>query len=331
MSRVLACSCVLLDAAWPALGPGGGAVRREASQHLLVEILGSARDNGADAVAVLGGLCDAQTVTPTSLATAASVFGAFDGPVWVVPGGRDAWATDSPYRYVDWPDNVRVLGPGARADWPETGLKVAAGHPDGRPDSTAGVDLVLIGGGDKLDVDGSRSWSPTETVLVGARQSASEERMVAVGQLLPSLDVSAGGARLVTLLDGGVQSVDDVDPRGRAIPIEPVDVTHVPTSDHLAQAVAAAAERVGAGGIIRLAGTLPVGIVLPGSLEPDEGGPVPVDLSQLSFSGASEGDGVPATTTKAQFEAAVAQADAEPRTRHQATALGLHGLIGDLG
>ncbi|WP_344174160.1 hypothetical protein [Pilimelia columellifera] len=320
----MAIADVGLDRPWLPLAPAAGARRRESSRHALVRAIGLGREQQASALVIVGGLFDRATVTLPTLEFAARAFAAFPGPVLIAPGALDWHTETSPYATTNWFDNTHLwhdaqYRPGVTVD----GDTIAGSAWTG---SSLGGEPPLSSSADEERVLYVRAGLAPRArpVVCSTAADADDERVVAVGALTPA--VGAGGAT-VTVIDwsnGSLRStqlmIDDEPGETR-----PVDVATVNGTDELLARLSSTVDSVPPWSVIALHGRLPSGVLLPsiaGFTTDRED--VLIDETAVEFALAPPANADHSAMT--EFRRGMRDSDADERTLHQATALGLRAL-----
>lgn len=294
---------VHLDHAWTDLGASFGSALRAWSRQALAQVVQQANERGARVLLIAGDLFDRSYASRATVDYASQVLGTFSGDVVIVPGRSD-WIDDtSLYNTHTWAANTSICS-SPEYEPCETAASVwtsAWTSPGGAAPRVpaAGESRVLIRAGDG---DGALG---VPDLVHDPRQS--------------------GGC--VLLIDSGEprKPAERIDLSGPPGSLVDVDVTELTSTEELDGAIEAV---LTAGGplLLRLLGTLPPAVLLPGFGGPDRSLPsdVVVDVDSLSFA-------MPAVdpadrSARAEFIHAMAYADTPELQRHQTIALGLAAL-----
>ena len=107
--RVLHAADFHLDSAFRGLSAEKARQRRRESRDLLERLADCANDRQAELVLLAGDLLDGARVYPETLEQMARALGRIRCPVVIAPGNHDPYSDSSPYRRMDWPENVHLF------------------------------------------------------------------------------------------------------------------------------------------------------------------------------------------------------------------------------
>ena len=107
--RLLHAADLHLDSPFRGLSKEKALQRRRESRTVLDAMAALVRDREVDAVLLSGDLFDGDTVYRETLEHLSRTLGAMACPVFIAPGNHDPYHSRSPYRQVDWPDNVHLF------------------------------------------------------------------------------------------------------------------------------------------------------------------------------------------------------------------------------
>jgi hypothetical protein len=341
MTRIIAVTDVLLDRAWPELGPMLGEQRRELGRTALVELVQTARED-ADALVFAGNLVDRGTVMPGTLELLAQVLSAFPGTVIIVPGATDWYSEDSPYATTAWPHNVRVItddtqavaldgglqvwgrarrsattgpltvpGPGPGGDGGHIAvLHVGRSHGRAEPAEEQGLAAEMDRAGVAHAILGRPATSHPD-----ARTTNSGALLAEAGADEPAAAVRIALDRDGTLIERGWLEVGGAPPELRTVDVSPLATT---------EALRAALTRQGSMPV-QLIGTLRSAVLLPAN----DPAAAPAELSTLHLEDLAYEPAEPPEddpTATAEFVRTVRDGMGTAMEQHQATALGLLAL-----
>jgi exonuclease SbcD len=108
--RLLHFADLHLDRSFASEGLAGAAAqeRRSDLRRALERIVGRAREENCDAITCGGDLFEHARVTKETALFVSETLGSAGRPVLIAPGDADPPLPSSPYRYLRWPDNVRI-------------------------------------------------------------------------------------------------------------------------------------------------------------------------------------------------------------------------------
>lgn len=98
-----------LDSPFSGLTPEQAAKRRRESRELLSKLADCSNQQKVDFVLLAGDLFDGDTVYRETTEAISEVLGKIEAPVFIAPGNHDPYRPDSPYRTMEWPDNVHIF------------------------------------------------------------------------------------------------------------------------------------------------------------------------------------------------------------------------------
>ena len=107
--RLLHAADLHLDSAFRGLTGEKALQRRRESRALLDAMAELVRERNVDAVLLSGDLFDGDAVYRETLEHLGRALGTMACPVFIAPGNHDPYHSRSPYRQVDWPDNVHLF------------------------------------------------------------------------------------------------------------------------------------------------------------------------------------------------------------------------------
>ena len=107
--RLLHAADLHLDSPFRGLTAEKALQRRRESRAVLDAMAALAKDRAVDAVLLSGDLFDGGAVYRETLEHLSRTLGAMACPVFIAPGNHDPYHSRSPYRQVDWPDNVHLF------------------------------------------------------------------------------------------------------------------------------------------------------------------------------------------------------------------------------
>ena len=107
--RLLHAADLHLDSAFRGLTGEKALQRRRESRVLLDAMAELVRERNVDAVLLSGDLFDGDAVYRETLEHLGRALGTMACPVFIAPGNHDPYHSRSPYRQVDWPDNVHLF------------------------------------------------------------------------------------------------------------------------------------------------------------------------------------------------------------------------------
>ncbi len=107
--RLLHAADLHLDSAFRGLTGEKALQRRRESRAVLDAMAELAGQRQVDAVLLSGDLFDGDTVYRETMEHLRRSLGAMACPVFIAPGNHDPYHSRSPYRQVDWPDNVHLF------------------------------------------------------------------------------------------------------------------------------------------------------------------------------------------------------------------------------
>lgn len=109
MIRILHAADLHLDAPFRGLPARLAAQRRREQRELPARLAELARARQVHAVLLAGDLFDGGELCRETGQALSRALGSAGCPVFLSPGNHDCWAAGSPYRAVDWPDNVHIF------------------------------------------------------------------------------------------------------------------------------------------------------------------------------------------------------------------------------
>ncbi|OFJ55538.1 hypothetical protein BEL07_01125 [Mycolicibacterium grossiae] len=180
-----------------------------------------------------------------------------------------------------------------------------------------------------LDLETSADWtggSGKRHVITTGTVEAALDGVTVLTPVNPDIGASWGRAALLTYDESEVVGVDWL-PLSDKPPAETVevDVSDLRTTDQLLAAVDRAIAVAPEWSVIRLAGELSQGVMLPTTAEhvpPRADVAIHTDDVHFGFAAPDKSD----HTALAEFVRSLSDADVAPRTRHQAIALGIAAL-----
>ncbi len=107
--RILHAADFHLDSPFRGLSAAEGRRRREEGRSLLWRMAEIANDRGAELVLLSGDLFDADSVYRETMEQLRGALASIRCPVVIAPGNHDPYHARSPYRSVDWPENVHLF------------------------------------------------------------------------------------------------------------------------------------------------------------------------------------------------------------------------------
>ncbi len=334
MPTILAVSGILIDRAFPGLGQSAAQRRRALTMSAVVKIIGLARQHNVDAIVIVGGLFDGQSVGIHSISAAMQILDTFDGVVLIAPGARDPFDEDGEYGGPAMGNRARVwrtssFTEGASLDGARI-LGRASKRPSGGDSRLPDVDpaqaSIVIGDG--IDVSDAAAWasrSPNRHVITTGDPEQFGSGVTVLAPVNADVGHPFGQAVLVTVEAGGRVATRAASVLEGSPATVDVDVTDVADTIGLAKRINSQAETIEPWSVLRLSGELPQGVLLPSTI-----GSAPVrddiilDESALSFAFTEPASGD--RTALAEFLRSAADAAGDDKVRHQAIALGLQAL-----
>lgn len=109
MIKVLHAADFHLDSPFRGLTGEQSAQRRREQRELLDRMAGLAAEEGVQLVLLAGDLFDSGEIYRETAQALAASLGRMGCPVFIAPGNHDCYDRRSPYRTVEWPDNVIIF------------------------------------------------------------------------------------------------------------------------------------------------------------------------------------------------------------------------------
>lgn len=98
-----------LDSPFSGLTPEQAVKRRRESRELLFRLADCSNEQQTDLVLLAGDLFDGDTVYRETPEAICEALRRINAPVFIAPGNHDPCRPDSPYRTMEWPDNVHIF------------------------------------------------------------------------------------------------------------------------------------------------------------------------------------------------------------------------------
>lgn len=98
-----------LDSPFAALPPGQARERRRESRELLFRLANYANANSVQLLLLAGDLFDSAVPYQETGEALAAAFGRIRAQIFAAPGNHDWYGPSSPWRTVDWPENVHIF------------------------------------------------------------------------------------------------------------------------------------------------------------------------------------------------------------------------------
>ena len=124
--RILHSADLHLDSPFEGLSAGKAAIRRGEQRELLSALAALARREQADLVLLAGDLLDSDNTYYETGEELIRCLGQIPAPVFIAPGNHDCVTDGSPWRTVEWPENVYIFRENrmTAAEVPELGVTV---------------------------------------------------------------------------------------------------------------------------------------------------------------------------------------------------------------
>lgn len=111
MTRIVHTGDMHLDSPFVALPPRVAEIRKTEQRQTFLRIIEDTRKMGADILCIAGDVFDSRFVSPSTIEFLVEAFREIhDTPVLIAPGNHDFLAPDSPYKSVNFGENVHVFG-----------------------------------------------------------------------------------------------------------------------------------------------------------------------------------------------------------------------------
>ena len=98
-----------LDSAFGALDQRRAAARRRESRETVLRLANYVGCHGVDLVLLAGDLFDSAAAFRETGEQLSAALGQMEAQVFIAPGNHDWYGPGSPYRTVDWPENVHIF------------------------------------------------------------------------------------------------------------------------------------------------------------------------------------------------------------------------------
>ena len=98
-----------LDSAFGALDQRRAAARRRESRETVLRLANYVGSHGVDLVLLAGDLFDSAAAFRETGEQLSAALGQMEAQVFIAPGNHDWYGPGSPYRTVDWPENVHIF------------------------------------------------------------------------------------------------------------------------------------------------------------------------------------------------------------------------------
>lgn len=109
MAKIIHTGDIHLDSPFAALVPDAARARRAALRELVSKIIDIANAESADAIIFAGDLFDAYPIRPETAESLLRDFKRAKMPVFISPGNHDPYTAESPYRTLEFPENVHIF------------------------------------------------------------------------------------------------------------------------------------------------------------------------------------------------------------------------------
>ncbi len=111
MTRIVHTGDIHLDSPFVSLPPRVAEIRKAEQRQTFLRIIEDTKAIGADMLLIAGDLFDSRFVSPSTIEFLVEAFREIqDTPVLIAPGNHDFLAPDSPYKSVNFGENVHVFG-----------------------------------------------------------------------------------------------------------------------------------------------------------------------------------------------------------------------------
>lgn len=329
MPSLIALTGVNVDRPYPELGADAADRRRSVATTLLLAAISRAQELNVDALVFVGGLFDYRYVSPLSVGRTAQILDAYPGVVLIASGADPEGVYSStswgPRTFL-WP-STNFAGAPAPFDV-VLGRAVERGWATKLPALSSGDNMALLVDLD-LDFKTATDWvggCRKRHVVTSGSEEVASDGVTVLAPVNPDLGAPWGQAALLTYDDAEVTCIEwlSLTEKASAETVD-VDVAEFRTTGQLLSAVDRAVAAAPEWSVINLTGNLPQGVMLPTTAEhvcPRADVTIRTNDVGFAFTPPDQGD----HSALAEFVRSLCDADAEPRARHQAIALGIAAL-----
>lgn len=328
MPSLLALTGVNVDRPYPELGADAADRRRSVAMTLLLAAISRAQALNVDALVFVGGLFDHRYVSPLSVGKTAQILDAYPGVVLIASGADP----EGVYSSASWGPRTFLWSStdfaGAPAPFDVVlGRAVERGWATQLP-AISNADKVTLLVDVNLDFKTATDWvggCRKRHVITSGSEEVAADGVTVLAPVNPDLGSPWGRAALLTYDDAEVTCEWLSLPEKPPAETVDVDVSELRTTGQLLGAVDRAVAAAPEWSVINLTGNLPQGVMLPTTAAhvcPRADVTIRTNDVGFAFTPPDQGD----HSAVAEFVRSLCDADAEPRARHQAIALGIAAL-----
>ena len=109
MVKIIHTGDLHLDSAFASLSHAEAKFRRASQRKLLTKLIDFANSECADAIIIAGDLFDSYPIYSDTASSVLSDFKRAEMPIFITPGNHDPYTSDSPYKLLEFPENVHIF------------------------------------------------------------------------------------------------------------------------------------------------------------------------------------------------------------------------------